>query len=65
MPLNPNYHFIHGDCWAISVMRESFNNMNAYLICRGLPRVNPPLEEKVNGYAYAIWRVAEVIMEMP
>ena len=46
-------------------MRESFNNMNAYLIRRGLPRVNPPLEEKVNGYTYAILRVAEVIKEIP
>jgi len=65
MSLNPDYPFGHGDSWAVSVMRESFNTMNAYLIHRGLPRVNPPLEENVNGYVYATWRAAEVIKEMP
>ena len=62
---DPYHPFGSGDAWAIGVMKDSFNSLNDYLIRHGRHLVNTPLEESVSGYVYAIFRVAEVIRELP
>ena len=62
---DPDYPFGFGDAWAISVMKDSFNELNDYLVRLGKPKVNPPIVEDVAGYVYAIFRVAEVLRELP
>ena len=61
---DPDHPFGFGDVWAISIMRDSFNELNDYLIHLGKPTVNPPVVENVAGYVYAIFRVAEIIREL-
>jgi len=46
-------------------MRDSFNELNDYLVRLGRPPVNLPLVPNVAGYVYAIFRVTEVIRELP
>jgi len=46
-------------------MKDSFNELNDYLVRLGRPPVNAPLVESVAGYVYAIFRVAEVIRGLP
>ncbi|RLN31201.1 hypothetical protein C2845_PM05G02550 [Panicum miliaceum] len=58
---DPDHPFGYVDTWAISVMRE----LNEYLVRLGKPMVQPPLVENVAGYVYAIFRVAEVIKDLP
>ena len=57
--------FGFSDAWAISVMKDSFNELYDYLVHLGKPEVNSPHVQNVAGYVYAIFKVAEVIGELP
>ena len=46
-------------------MKDSFKELNDYLIRLGKPSVTSPLVESVTGYVYAIFSVAEVISDLP
>ena len=46
-------------------MQDSFNELNDYLVHLGKPLVNQPLMQNVTGYVFVIFRVAEVIRELP
>ena len=46
-------------------MQDSFNKLNDYLVRLGKPPVNPPIVENIAGYVYAIFRVVEVISDLP
>jgi len=46
-------------------MKDSFNSLNDYLVHLGRPLVNAPLVESAAGYVYAMFRVTEVIGELP
>ena len=43
--------------------KDSFNELNDYLVRLGKPEVNLPRVQDAAGYVYAIFRVAEVIRE--
>ena len=62
---DPDHPFGFGDDWKISVMQDSFNELNDYLVRLGKPPMNHPLMQNVAGYVYAVFRVAEVIRKLP
>ena len=62
---DPNHPFGFDDAWAIRVLQDLFNELNDYLVCLGIPEVNSPRVQNVAGYVYAIFKVAEVIGELP
>ena len=62
---NLDHPFSFGDSWTISVMKDSFNVLNEYLVRLGRRPVNAPLVENVAGFVYAIFRVAKVLRELP
>ncbi|RLN39881.1 uncharacterized protein C2845_PM01G44830 [Panicum miliaceum] len=62
---DPGHPFGLGNAWAISVMRDSFKEFNEYLVRLGKLKVKPALVENAAGYVYAIFRVAEVIRDLP
>ena len=62
---NLDHPFGFGDSWTIGIMKDSFNELNEYLVRLGRRPVNVPLVENVTGFVYAIYRVAEVLRELP
>jgi len=45
-------------------MKDSFNELNDYLVRLGISEVNSPRVQNVAGYVYAIFKVVEVIGEL-